>query len=65
MIGGLSWGPQVKEGQAFLLEFVACLWVQIIAYGCAFDPNNGKIYGPVLAPLFVAFGVATAIFSTG
>mmetsp|Transcript_19061 Transcript_19061/g.26814 ORF Transcript_19061/g.26814 Transcript_19061/m.26814 type:complete len:158 (+) Transcript_19061:158-631(+) len=51
--------------QQFLLEFGFGMFVIIVAYGTAFDARQGKIFGPILAPIFVAASIATAIYSSG
>ena len=41
--------------QTFILLFVA--------YGVAFDPKNGQLFGPIMAPIFVGFQLGMNLFA--
>lgn len=41
--------------QTFILLF--------IAYGVAFDPKNGQLFGPIMAPIFVGFQLGMNLFA--
>ncbi|GAB5370812.1 hypothetical protein AAMO2058_001525400 [Amorphochlora amoebiformis] len=51
--------------QQFLLEFGFSMVVLIAAYGIAFDARQAKIFGPVLAPIFIAATIGVCIYSSG
>jgi glycerol uptake facilitator-like aquaporin len=46
------------------VEFISSFFLLVIAYGVAFDPRNSKIYGPILAPLFVGGTIFILIYTT-
>mmetsp|Transcript_23087 Transcript_23087/g.45019 ORF Transcript_23087/g.45019 Transcript_23087/m.45019 type:complete len:248 (-) Transcript_23087:307-1050(-) len=63
-LGGCTYGT-LTEKQQFLIEFGFSLFVIVCAYGLAFDARQGKIFGPVLAPIFIAAAIAAGIYSSG
>ena len=63
-IEGMSWGG-IPTSSAFVIEFLSSFFLLIVAYGTAFDPNNGKSYGQLLPPLFIGIALFFVIFGTG
>lgn len=47
----------------FMAEFMLFHSLLCIIGGIAFDPKQGKVFGPVIAPIFIAGGVAMLIFA--
>lgn len=59
---GLCTIGDMTEGKAFLAEFCFSYIILSAAYGCAFDPVQGQIFGPAFAPICIASVVALIIF---
>ena len=63
-IGGCSFG-NLPDASAFVLEFVYSFLLIFIAFGVAFDPKQGQIYGQFVAPWFIGIILALIIFMSG
>merc|ERR1719265_170327 len=57
-----GFGKLTKPG-TFMAEFMLFHSLLCIIGGIAFDPQQEKVFGAVLAPLFIAGGVALLIFA--
>ena len=55
---GLCTIGDMTEYQAFLAEFCFSFIVLTAAYGMAFDPIQGQIFGPAYAPVGIASVIA-------
>jgi glycerol uptake facilitator-like aquaporin len=44
----------LSDGRALLVESSSYFWFLFVVFGVAFDPAQRRIYGPVLAPFFLA-----------
>eukprot|EP00993_Chasmostoma_nieuportense_P001794 NODE_2642_length_1129_cov_254.839321_g2520_i0.p1 GENE.NODE_2642_length_1129_cov_254.839321_g2520_i0~~NODE_2642_length_1129_cov_254.839321_g2520_i0.p1 ORF type:complete len:351 (+),score=85.57 NODE_2642_length_1129_cov_254.839321_g2520_i0:55-1053(+) len=58
-------GDHISNGEAFLFEVLFFLALLLIAFGVALDPNQGKIYGPVWAPIFIGVLLGFLSFVSG
>jgi len=57
-------GP-LSRSQALLIETVANFMWLFVIFGVAFDPAQSRIFGPVLAPIFIAAALGVIIILTG
>lgn len=51
-------------GGALAVEFFFSLLLVFTIYGVAFNARQGEIYGPILAPIFIAIMLALIIFGS-
>jgi glycerol uptake facilitator-like aquaporin len=65
-VGGCWLYPEfVPTGDAFVLEFMACLILLVFAFGVGLDPRQKQSVGPKLGPFLVGFALAGLSFGTG
>ena len=50
--------------QALIVEIISTLFVCMMAFGTAFDPQQGQIYGQFMAPWFIGVVVAIITITT-
>lgn len=61
-LAGCSHGS-MTHGQAFVAEAVFTLCLIFFAFGIAFEPKQGQIFGPVLAPFLIGAALGVVIFA--
>jgi len=51
-------------GSAFAAEFMYTMMIIVWAFGIAFDPKQGELFGPILGPICVATGLGLLLFAS-
>lgn len=51
-------------GAAFAAEFMYTMMTIVWAFGIAFDPKQGQLFGPILGPICVATGLGLLLFAS-
>eukprot|EP01102_Stenamoeba_stenopodia_P005069 TRINITY_DN15573_c0_g1_i1.p1 TRINITY_DN15573_c0_g1~~TRINITY_DN15573_c0_g1_i1.p1 ORF type:complete len:319 (-),score=43.55 TRINITY_DN15573_c0_g1_i1:122-1078(-) len=62
-LGGCSIGTEFTLGRAILNEMIFGLVLLFVAFGTALDTGMQEIYGPVLAPFFIATMLGIILYS--
>ena len=64
-VGGCSIDTAlISVGEAFAVEFMACLTLLFLAFGVGLDPRQKQVFGPTLAPALVGLAVGVMLFGT-
>merc|ERR1712216_589873 len=50
--------------EALVAEIMFSLFLLFIAYGVAFDPKQGALFGPLGAPVVIGFALGLLIFAS-